>query len=200
MIYIEFCSRKPDASLEAFHEAWHNGQEGWGGSFDDLLAWSGARTWRLGPEPEYLAVWDVRDAGLSRLDDWDRIFKGGEADSFEDPFAAVARIDFGGWYEGLIESTRVRGKRYYAEYFRPTGPDDEIRSLYRDRDAKHDDLDLIVLVRRVGKLAPDPGGLAVWSAETFAEMQHIVTDLDGVDHPVELVMAGVYADVGEEEL
>jgi len=200
MIYIEFVSRRPGVALEDFHKAWNDGQEGWGGDYEeDLLVWSGARTWRLGPEPEYLAVWYVPHAGFDRLDDWDRIFKSGDADPFEDPFHAAARIDFGGCYESLIEPTKVKGKRYYVELFRPNGPDEDIVDHYEKR-AAGGSHELLVLARRIGKLAPEPGGLAVWGMDAFADLQGVAEALDGVSQPVELVAAGVYADVGQEEL
>ena len=38
------------------------------------------RTWRLGPEPEYLTLPGTRrPPGLGRLDDWDKVFRSGEA-------------------------------------------------------------------------------------------------------------------------
>lgn len=201
MIYIEYCSRRPGVDLKEFHDAWKNGQEGWGGSYgEDQLAWAGGRTWRLGPEPEYVAVWRVAEAGFERFDDWDRIFKSGDADNFEDPFFAAARIEVGGCYKELTEPVHMKGKRYFVEYFAPTGTDSEIKALYQERAARHAGHDLLVLATRIGKLAPDPGGIAVWSMDNFAEMGNLAQDLDGTETPVQLATVGVYADVGEEEL
>jgi hypothetical protein len=56
-----------------------------------------------------------------------------------------------------------------------------------------------VLIRRLGKLAPEPGGLAVWSMDRFGDVASAAEDLDGVEHPVRLATVGVYVDVGEEE-
>jgi hypothetical protein len=129
VFYVEFCNRRSDASLEEFHRAWREVQVGWGDDFEDILVWSAARTWRLGPEPEYLAVWDVGDAGLDRLEEWDREFKSSGGNSHGEVFAASGRIDVSGWYRGLFPAVEVRGKRYYAEYFTPTGTDEQIQSF-----------------------------------------------------------------------
>jgi len=231
MIYIEFTSRRPqpglrlgdggalvpesfESQLERFHRAVRAGQSGWeGGWSDDRMILSIGRTWRLGPEPEYLTVWHTPGVGLSRLDDWDKVFRSGEADEIEKPFRELARIDRAGCYEPLIDPIRQPVKSavaagdasaqhgiYYAEFFEPAGSDDEIRGLYLKRAASHGDLTLALCIVRIGKLAPDPGGLAVWTLPTHAALAAIARDLDGTSAPVRLVTAGVYNDVGREIL
>lgn len=231
MIYIEFTSRRPqpglragdrgalvpesfESQLERFHRAVRAGQTGWEGRWsDDRMILSIGRTWRLGPEPEYLTVWHAPGTGLSRLDDWDKVFRSGEADEIEKPFRELARIDRAGCYESLIDPIRQPAKSavavgdappqrgiYYAEYFAPAGSDDEIRGLYLKRAAAHGDLTLALCIVRIGKLAPDPGGLAVWTLPTYSALATIARDLDGASAPVRLVTAGVYNDVGREIL
>ena len=98
MIYIEFTSRRPqpglrendrgtlavesfESQLQRFHRAVLAGQSGWEGSWsEDQMILSMGRTWRLGPEPEYMTVWYTPTAGLGRIDDWDKVFRSGEAD------------------------------------------------------------------------------------------------------------------------
>ena len=111
MLYIEFTSRRtqpgvretdsgtlslePFASqLQRFHRAVLAGQSGWESSWsEDEMIFSIGRTWRLGPEPEYLTVWYTPTAGLKRIDDWDEVFRSGEADEIDKPFREPARID-----------------------------------------------------------------------------------------------------------
>ena len=90
MIYVEYFSRLPGVALADFHRAVAQGQEGWGSSYqEDRLVWHAGRTWRLGPEPEYVAVWHTPDADFDRIDDWDRIFRGGAAERHERVFRSV---------------------------------------------------------------------------------------------------------------
>ncbi len=231
MIYIEFTSRRPqpglresdggtlavesfESQLQRFHRAVLAGQSGWEGSWsEDQLILSVGRTWRLGPEPEYMTVWYTPTAGLERIDEWDRVFRSGEADQIEKPFREVARIERAGCYEALLEpvrqsatsgptkaSSRAQSGLYYAELFEPVGSHDEIRELYVKRAASHANLTLALCVVRIGKLAPDPGGLAVWTLPSYGALAAIACDLDGMSEPVRLTTAGVYNDVGKEIL
>lgn len=201
MVYIEYISRRPGVSLEDFHKAVATGQDGWDASYgEDQLIWSAGRTWRLGPEPEYLGVWYSPGVGFQRIDDWDRIFRSGEALHLEDPFKAAARIDVAGCYDSLIEPVRARNGTYYAEFFRATANNSAIQSFYKERAQRHTSFILNLLLRRIGRLGPEPGGLAVWTLPRFAALNEIASELDGIRDPVELVTAGTYADVGQEIL
>jgi hypothetical protein len=159
-----------------------------------------------------MTVWYTPSSGLGRLDDWDRVFRSGEADALEKPFRELARIDRAGCYEALRDPVRQpatpdggAGRRtpagiYYAEFFEPVGSNDAIRALYGQRAASHGSLTLALCGVRIGKLAPEPGGLAVWTLPSYAALATIARDLDGIDEPVRLMTAGVYNDVGEEIL
>jgi hypothetical protein len=218
VIYIEYTSRRPQPSLRAtesgalavesfesqlqrFHRAVLAGTSGWEGAWsEDRLIFSIGRTWRLGPEPEYMTVWHTPTAGLERIDEWDKVFRSGEADDVEKPFRELARIERAGCYEPLLDPVRQHNGIYYAEFFEPAGSNDEIRALYSQRAAQHANLTLALCVARIGKLAPDPGGLAVWTLPSYAALAAIARDLDGTLEPVRLTTAGVYNDVGTEIL
>jgi hypothetical protein len=234
MIYIEFTSRRPqpglresdrgtlavesfESQLQRFHRAVLAGQTGWEESWsEDQMILSVGRTWRLGPEPEYMTVWYTPTAGLGRIDDWDKVFRSGEADDLEKPFRELARIERAGCYEALLDpvrqsatsgvaersdaSPRAKNGIYYAEFFEPVGSDDEIRELYVKRAASHPNLTLALCIVRIGKLAPDPGGLAVWKLSSYGALAAIARDLDDMIEPVRLTTAGVYNDVGREIL
>jgi hypothetical protein len=218
MIYIEFTSRRPqpglrhdergalvvepfESQLERFHRGVRAGQSGWEGSWsEDRMLLSVGRTWRLGPEPEYMTAWQTPTEGFERIDEWDTVFRSGEADDLEKPFREVARIDRAGCYDALLEPKRARGGIYYAEFFEPAGSHDEIRALYDERAASHSALTLVLCLVRIGKLAPDPGGLAVWTLPSFAALAKIASDLDDTLEPVRLATAGVYNDIGREIL
>lgn len=201
MIYVEFIRRRADVGVREFHAGVSTGQQGWDSNHaEDQLIWSAGRTWRLGPSPEYLGVWYSPGYQLNRLDDWDRIFRSGHADHHENVFRRVARIEAAGCYRALGPPTPARGGTYYAEFFQPRGADPAIQDFYRQRAERHSRFTLNLLARRIGRLAPDPGGIAVWTIPDFAALDEIATELDDAREPVELVAAGTYADIGQEIL
>jgi hypothetical protein len=200
VIYVEFISRNAGVEIGEFHLGVKAGQEGWAEAHpEDQLIWCAARTWRLGPEPEYVAVWHTPQAGFERIDEWEEIFRSGTANHFERPARAVSRIDRAGCYRPLVDPTTARGGVYYAEFFRATGSLDAVRTFYEGR-RRHRDFTLNLLAHRIGRLGPEPGGLAVWTVPRFAALAELADELDAVDDPIELVTAGVYADVGQEIL
>jgi hypothetical protein len=203
LIYIEFISRRPGVALEAFHAVAGGGQTGWAGDYDaDVPVLNLGRTWRMGPEPEYLTAWYSPDAGLERLDEWERIFKAGDAASFEEPFRLAARIDRAGAYEPLLEPVRGTLGTYYAEYFdfAPGATRDDVRAAYEERAARHAALELNLLIDRIGHLGPDPRGIAFWGAPSYGALEEIARELDGAERPVRLVTAALYNDFGAETL
>jgi hypothetical protein len=202
VIYIEYISRRSDVPLAEFHRGVIAGQQGWANAHpEDRLIWSAGRTWRMGPEPEYAGVWWTPRSGFERIDEWDRIFRSGAAAGFEDPFQEVARIDAAGCYEPLRQPVPAIGGTYYAEFFEVTGAGmREVTEFFGARAEKLPGMTLNLLAHRIGKLAPEPGGLAIWTVPHFAELADIAGALDGVRQPIQLVAAGTYADIGLEIL
>ena len=203
LVYLEFITRRPGVSLEQFHAVAGQGQTGWAGdNTEDILLANLGRSWRTGPEPEYIAFWYTQGQGLDRFDDWERIFRSGVAEQFEEPFRLAARIERGGSYDALLEPVPVDTERCYLEFFdfaQGTGRD-EVRAAYEERAGHHGDLTLNVLLDRIGRLAPDPRGIAVWGLPSWAALEEIARDLDGGDGPVRLVDAGMYSEFGKETL
>ena len=200
LVYIEYISRLPGIDLETFRAQAAQGQEGWDSGYEDELVLSVGRTWRLGPDPGYMTVWHTRNAGIDRIDAWDRIFRSGDADALEQPFFQVARIDVAGCYDPLLEPVPACNGTYYAEFFAAHDTADAVRSFYESRAKQHPEFTLNLLVQRIGKLAPEPGGLAVWTIPDFAALASVTTELDGVNVPIRLSAAGTYADFGREIL
>lgn len=199
-VYVEFTSRRPGIPLAGFHEIVNRGQSGWQSeNNEDLCILNVGRTWRLGPEPEYFTVWHVPASGLERLGEWEEIFRSGSAASLEEPFQAAARIDRAGCYDALVEPVPGAGGPYYAEYFEPAADatDQDIRELYERRRSSNG-LVLNLLARRIGRLGPDPSGIAVWSVGSYDRLDSLVRE--PAQHPIAMVDAGVYADIGAEIL
>ena len=136
LVYVEYISRRPGVSVEAFHFAAGRGQHGWSSEHsEDVLLLNLGRTFRTGPEPEYVAVWYSRKAGLERIGEWERIFASGEADHLEETFRLAARIDTAGSYEPLLEPVEGRDGLYYGEYldFAPGVGRDEVAAFFSQR-------------------------------------------------------------------
>ena len=200
LVYIEYISRLPGVDPETFRAQAAQGQEGWDSGYEDELVLSVGRTWRLGPDPGYMTVWHTRNAGLERIDAWDRIFRSGEADDLEQAFFQVARIDVAGCYTPLLEPVPARNGTYYAEFFAARDTTDSVRDFYESRAKLHPEFTLNLLVQRIGMLAPEPGGLAVWTIPDFAALDSVATELDGINAPIRLSAAGTYTDFGSEIL
>jgi len=203
LIYIEYISRRPGVGLEEFRRVAGHGQMGWAGDYaDDVCVLNLGRSWRMGPEPEYLCAWYTPAQGLDRIDDWERVFTSGEADHFEEPFRLAARIDRAGCYEPLLEPVVGTKGRYYAEWLdlAPGATREDVRAFYEERRARHPQLDLNLVCDRIGKLGPDPRALAVWGIPSWGDADEVSRELDGVEAPVRLVTASFYADWGKEQL
>ena len=203
LTYIEYISRRPSAPRDGFHAAVARGQEGWAVEYqEDRLLLNVGRTWRIGPEPEYMAVWYTPDSGLERFTEWERVFVSGEADAFEKPFELAARIDFAGCYEPLLEPVPGSGGPYYAEFFdwAPDATRERVREVFERRAADLDGLVLNLVVDRIGHLGPEPRGVAFWALGDFANLDAVARDLVTTNSVVRLVRSGLYADLGDEIL
>ncbi len=203
LVYVEFISRRPGVSVEAFHFAAGRGQTGWSNEHaDDVLLLNLGRTFRTGPEPEYVAVWYTPGSGLERIGEWERIFASGEADHLEETFRLAARIDTAGCYEPLLEPVRGRDGLYYGEYLDLVAgaTRDDVASFFSERRGRHPGVELNLLCDRIGKLGPDPRALAIWNAASWDRVDALARELDGIESPVRLVSAGLYRDLGQETL
>ena len=200
-VYVEFISRRPMVSLERFHEQAGRIQGEWATSHgDDLMVLNAGRTWRIGPEPEYLCVWYTPGAGVERIDDWERLFRGGESEHHAG-FEEVARIDRAGCYVPLGEPTLATERRYLVEWIRCDGASDEhIAAAFAERAGRHPRNTLRCLARPIGALAPDSRGFAVWGLEAFADAAAFANDPPGPGGGIEVVDASLYAEFGEEQL
>ena len=202
-VYIEYISRRSGVPLESFHAIAGPGQARWAGQYpEDRLILNVGRTWRLGPEPEYLAVWHTPGKGAERLGEWQAIFGTGEASHIEDPFNAVGRIDVAGFYEPLFDPVPGAGPVYYAEYFdwADGATEESVRSLFSERRSAHSGLVLNLVADRIGKLGPEPRGVAFWQLPSYRELEGVAREAAQPGGPIVVARSGVYADIGEEIL
>jgi len=201
LVYVEFISRRPAVSLEQFHEAAGRIQGEWAdGHGEDLMVLNAGRTWRIGPEPEYLCVWYTPASSLDRIDDWERLFRGGESEHHAG-FQAVARIDRAGCYIPLGEPTQADEGHYLCEWFTCQGMSDgTIAAAFDERAQRHPQRTLRCLARPLGALAPDSRGFAVWGLSAWGDAEALARDLPDPRSGVSVVDASLLADFGEEQL
>jgi hypothetical protein len=200
-VYIEYISRNPYVSLEAFRHQVKTLQEGWAGAHDgDTLVLNVGRTWRVGPQPEYVSVWCHESPGLQRIDDWEAMYAQGEEAPWNEPFRLAGSMDYAGCYETLVPPVIGEQGRYYAEYFdfADGATRDNVAGYFADRAGRHPGVGLKLLVDRVGALGPDPRGLAFWSVPTFGAAYGLIAEPVARDAPIHDVTGGMYADLGRE--
>jgi hypothetical protein len=202
-VYIEYVSRRPGVSIEGFHAIVGPGHRNWAAAYpQDRLVLNIARTWRLGPEPEYLAAWDVPGSSVERLGEWETIVDDDDARHLEDVFSAVARIDVAGIYQPFFSTITGTGPLYYGEFFdwAPRVNSAAVTEFFAERRNRHSDLVLNIAADRVGMLGPDPRGIAFWQVPSYASLENIARELDQASSPISLVRAGLYAEIGSEVL
>lgn len=199
LVYIEFIRRLPGVDLEAFRTVLGHVQSSWSREHaSDRLVLAAGRTWRIGPEPEYVFVWHSPKFGLERLDDWERTFVAGEADAIHEPFKLAARIERAGCYEPLAEPREGTRGRYVAHWFtlKAGASHDDVR-LCLEEMSENVDADMNLAVLRLGTLAPDPPGLVVWGIDAWRDAAALLTpDAAG---PIEIDTTSLLADIGHEQ-
>ncbi len=202
-VYFEYRSRRIGVDLELYHAVLARKTNRWTDTYpDDMLIMNVGRSWRIGPEPEYLKAFYTPRHGIERLAEWTRVWRSGEADLMEAQQRLTGRVDVAGCFEPLTEPVMADGGPYYIEFFNSAGvrARDAVIEFYKERQKKHPHFTLHMLIDRIGKLGPDPRGIAAWGIGDYGNLGQIATELDDVDEPVRLVESGLYDDLGKEIL
>jgi len=171
MIYIEYVDRDRHVPNQVFRQ--FANQTAWTDPDDGLVGMFG-RTMRMGPYPAYLAFWQCK--GMERMDEWEDFFRSPEFFSHKVEHATFEAIHLvrGGCYDELVENTPVdREALFCIEYFAAPESDDDdaISHHFRERERAHDGARLDFVLRRIGRLGPDPGCLAVWSFSDYTALE-----------------------------
>jgi hypothetical protein len=108
----------------------------------------------------------------------------------------------GGCYDEVLEGPPVnRDGLICIEYFAAPEavPDDELGAHFTLRAARHREADLNFVLRRIGRLGPNPGCLAVWTFASYKAMEPFQrTSLD--DDPYRPEETGIYRWMGKDIL
>jgi hypothetical protein len=199
MIYAEYVDRDRFMPMEIFRR--FADQSSWTAPEDGMVGNFG-RTMRMGPTPAYLCFWQCKD--LERMDEWEAHFHTPEAamDKAEQATFQAIHLVRGGCYDEVIEGPPVnRDGLICIEYFGApeSVPDEELGAHFTMRAARHREADLNFVLRRIGRLGPNPGCLAVWTFESYKAMQPFQrTSLD--DDPYRPEETGIYRWMGKDIL
>ena len=198
MLYVEFIERDRQMPVEVFRAL--GVQSAWEDPNDELLGQIG-RTMRLGPHPAYMAFCRFDD--FKRLDDWEAHFCSDKHARDRRMHAKHQAIHHfrAGCFDEILPARRLSGGLYYGEFFSMTASlsQADLAAYFSRRQARHAAGDLAMVLRRIGLLAPDPGGMAIWSVKNYVAIEAIARDVGGTPD-IRPALAGVYRDFAAEIL
>lgn len=202
LIYVEFISRRAFVPLDRFHAVAGRAQAEWAQRHgDDQIILNVGRSWRVGPEPEYMCVWYTPGSGLERIDDWERSFHEAAEIDHHAQFASVARIDRAGCYQPVGQPTAGSEGRFLVEWLSCDGvTDEQLKLTFERRGQRHTGRTLRCLARPLGALAPGSRAFAVWGLASWGDAPALACDIPDIESGIRVVDAGLYADLGDEQL
>jgi hypothetical protein len=198
MMYVEYIERDRFMPLEIFRHLANQGSEWADGQADRMVLQLG-RSLRLGPPPTYLCFW--QSGSFSRLDEWEEYFLSDEAmrNRRSQAMHRAMHIQRAGLYDELIKGEPGANRLFYLEFFEAEGglPNESLASAFQERQTNA--ARLCFLLRRVGKLGPDPANLAVWGVDDYTALVNFAR-AEPNGSGVRLLTAGAYRNFGEEIL
>jgi|SRR5579871_1583527 len=192
MIYAEYIEHDRSLPIQIFEHVGR--QSGWVSDVDRKVANLG-RAERIGPEPSVICLW--RHSGMARMDEWEASFRTDEAR--RNPASQAIRLAlhfrFCGLYDEIVGEAPLARGLHYVEFFRSEEAvsDEDMRRNFVARARRYPEGRLDFVLRRVGLLGPDPGGLAIWTFAGYAAAEPIVRERHG-DNPLRPLAAGLYYD------
>lgn len=197
MIYVEFIERDRWMPIEIFRLLGDQATSWAEGAVDRMVLQLG-RTLRLGPPPSCLCLWDIPD--ISRLDAWESYFQSSAAGRNRRSRAMhrAIHIKRAGLYDALRQERDTQAPLYVVEYCAARGDEAEIGGVFAERGARYANMRQIFLLRRLGRLGPDPNLIAIWGASSYSAAEPLLRTDDLPD--LELVDVGIYRRFGQETL
>ena len=192
MIYAEYIEHDRHLPIPLFELLGR--QNAWVSDIDVKVANLG-RAERLAPEPSVICLW--RHPGMARMDEWEASFR--TEDARRDPAFQATRLAIhfvrAGLYDEIIGGSPLGKGLHYIEFFAAgeDRSDDEVRENFAERAKHHPHGKLGFVLRRVGLLGPDPGGLAIWTFANYVAAEPIIRERHGTN-PLRPLQAGIYWD------
>jgi hypothetical protein len=194
MIFLEYIERDRDFPLELFR---HHGGQDWSSPEDRKVA-NLARTMRLAPIPHYMCWWQIQS--IARIDQWEAFFRtpDGRLYTADSPASKVLHFTRNGIYDEVIGEGPVPSGLHVAEFF---GGDEasieELRRHFQSRAAAAPAGRLTYVLKRIGLMAPDPGGIALWTFADYVGAEPFLR-LPRPSGPLRILEAGFYRNFGED--
>jgi hypothetical protein len=175
MIYVEFISRDPGIPREIFRYIGDQSASWVQADRDQFLGQLG-RTMRIGPHPAYLTIFRVD--GLARLQEWEDYFLSDKYPSNLRSHAMQRSLQMvrDGCYDEIIRTEQIGDGLYFLEFF---AADDDISNSdleieFTQRRERHNEARLVMLLRRIDLLGPDPGGIAGWRLNSARDLEPFI--------------------------
>jgi len=194
MIYAEFIARDRNIPWEIFR---HHGRQDWAAAEDRMVANLG-RTMKLGPEPHYMSWWQI--PSIVRMDEWEAHFRQPEGRRYqaESPTARALNFYRGGLYDVILGEGNVPPGLHLVEFFSAARETPEaIRAYFTERSSHASAGRLVYVINRLALLAPDPGGMALWSFGSYVEAEPFLRRSLG-EGPLRVESAGLYRNYGDD--
>jgi hypothetical protein len=194
MIFVEHIHRDRSTPWEVFRKL---GGQDWVAEGDRMIANLG-RTMRLAPEPHYMCWWQI--PSIARMDEWEAHFRTPEGRLYlaESPTNKALHFTRCGLYDDIIGDGEVPAGLHLVEYFVPEpAGSDAVRRSFRDRGSKTKAGRLTYVLTRVGHLAPNPGGIALWSFDSYLQAEPFLR-ASASQSAVQITEAGLYRNFGDD--
>ena len=193
MIFVEYIERERSMPFEIFRKL---GGQDWSGS-DRIVANLG-RTMRLAPTPHYMCWWQI--PSIKRMDEWENYFRSSEGRIYlsELPTGKALHFQRCGLYDEIIGHGEVPSGLHLVEFFAAPGlSSGDIKQWFGERAGESGTGRLSYVINRLGLIAPDPGGIAIW---TFPDYAGVEPFLRRPPQPgaVGVTQAGLYRNFGED--
>jgi len=192
MILAEYIARDRNVPWELFR---HHGRQDWASDQDVMVANLG-RTMKIGPQPHYMCWWKI--ASIARMDEWEAYFRTSEGKHYAATSPVPRALDFyqAGLYDEIIGDGKAPDGLHLAEFFSADDADaTDVGAYFRSRDAAGGRLTYVI--KRVGLMAPDPGGIALWTFESYVAAEKFMRAKPPAG-PADIRAAGFYRNFGDD--
>lgn len=192
MIFAEYIARDRNVPWELFR---HHGRQDWASDQDVMVA-NLARTMKIGPQPHYMCWWRIKS--IARMDEWEDYFRTAEGKRYAASSPVPRALDFyqAGLYDEIIGDGTVPDGLHLVEFFAADHAETgELRDYFQRRFGGSGRLTYVV--RRLGLMAPDPGGMAIWTFNDYQTAEGFMR-AKAPPGPAKVVSAGLYRNFGDD--